>query len=343
MFESKIFKLCTGKENRLTKINKLISLKTHKVQTNDHCWQSSTTTNYVSSRSMPAKKGTTASTVESGTRVTTRASNANKHPGTEAKKALQVRDRRDPEVIQADKEKKRAAKEAKEEAQQAEAAQRKIAQQNLEVCRARQAASLENEDETPSHEQAKSKSTSLSILSFNDLIGDQKDTPSIDDSATTVANKPASVRAVASKQPPKPRPITSTARPATPVASGIRGQKRKPESDIQVSTSPDDELVAGKKKVKKTPSANPPQRPAPRPTSRALKTQPAASGQKPPTSTAIEPAEEAPTRNLKRPVEGEMVDESALPVGPPSKKVKSGTAKASKSQALRRAGSSFHI
>jgi len=80
-------------------------------------------------------------------RVATRASNTNKHPGAEAKKALQVKHRREPEVIQAEKERKRAAKEAKEEAQQAEALQREIAQQNLEECRARQAASLE-EDET---------------------------------------------------------------------------------------------------------------------------------------------------------------------------------------------------
>jgi hypothetical protein len=54
---------------------------------------------------MPPKKQTT---IESGgTRVTTRASNANKHPGTEAKKTLQVQNRRDPEVIKADKEKKK--------------------------------------------------------------------------------------------------------------------------------------------------------------------------------------------------------------------------------------------
>lgn len=107
---------------------------------------------------MPQK---TQPTVESGgTRVTTRASNANKHPGTEAKKALQVQNRRDPEVIQADKEKKKATKEAKEEVRRAEAAQRELAQRNLEECRARQAASLEHEDE------AESKSTLSSILQF---------------------------------------------------------------------------------------------------------------------------------------------------------------------------------
>lgn len=65
--------------------------------------------------------------VESGgTHVTMWASNANKHPGMEAKKDLHVQNRRDPEVIQADKEKKKATKEAKEEVRRAEAAQRDL-------------------------------------------------------------------------------------------------------------------------------------------------------------------------------------------------------------------------
>jgi phage protein D len=115
---------------------------------------------------MPPKKQPT---IESGgSRVTTRASNANKHPGTEAKKTLQVQNRRDPEVVKADKEKKKAAKEAKEEARLADAAQKEIAQQNLEACRARQAANLEHDDETfPQQlEQAKGESTLSSILSL---------------------------------------------------------------------------------------------------------------------------------------------------------------------------------
>jgi hypothetical protein len=111
---------------------------------------------------MPPKKKPTDQ--NGGTRVTTRASNANKHPGTEAKKTLQVHNRREPEVIQAEKEQKKAAKEAKEEARQAEASQREVAQRNLEECRARQAASLEHEDEIFSkrvevEQQAKGKST----------------------------------------------------------------------------------------------------------------------------------------------------------------------------------------
>jgi hypothetical protein len=116
---------------------------------------------------MPPKK---LPTVESGgSRVTTRASNVDKHPGTEAKKTLQVVNRRAPEVIQADKDKKKAAKEAKEEARQSEAAQREIAQQNLEAYRARQA-SLQHEDDLETFPQqqpeAKGKSTLSSILSL---------------------------------------------------------------------------------------------------------------------------------------------------------------------------------
>ena len=55
---------------------------------------------------MPPK--TKPTTVESGgTCITTQASNANKHPGTEAKMTLQVQHRRDPDVIKAEKEKKK--------------------------------------------------------------------------------------------------------------------------------------------------------------------------------------------------------------------------------------------
>lgn len=111
---------------------------------------------------MPPKKQPT---VESGgSRVTTRASNVNKHPGTEAKKTLQVQVRRDPEVIQADKDKKKAAKEAKEEARQLEAAQKEVAQQNLDAYRAHQA-SLENEDDSEIFSQQQPKDKGKSNLS----------------------------------------------------------------------------------------------------------------------------------------------------------------------------------
>ena len=82
-----------------------------------------------------------------------------KHPGTKARKALQVQNRRNPEVIQAEKEKRRAAKEAREELRRAEASQKEIAQRNLEECRARQAVRLQHEDEAEGE-------SSLSILSF---------------------------------------------------------------------------------------------------------------------------------------------------------------------------------
>ena len=116
---------------------------------------------------MPPK--TKPTTVESGgTRITTRASNANKHPGTEAKMTLQVQHRRDPDVIKAEKEKKKEAKKAKEEARQEEAAQREVAQQNLETYRARQVASLERDDATftMAYQQVKKSESSISSISF---------------------------------------------------------------------------------------------------------------------------------------------------------------------------------
>lgn len=115
---------------------------------------------------MPPKK---LPTVESGgSRVTTRASNANKHPGTDAKKTLQVQNRRDPKVIQADKEKKIAAKEAKEAARQSEVAQREIAERKLETYRAHQALQYEDDLETfpQQRPEAKGKFTLSSILSL---------------------------------------------------------------------------------------------------------------------------------------------------------------------------------
>ena len=74
--------------------------------------------------------------------VTTRATNANKHPGTEAVNALRVKTRRDPQVIQVEKEKKKAAKETKEREQQAEVANKEAAQKDLEEFRAQQATNL---------------------------------------------------------------------------------------------------------------------------------------------------------------------------------------------------------
>ena len=103
-------------------------------------------------------------TVESGgSRVTTRATNVNKHPGTDAKKTLQVHQCRDLEVIRAEKEMKKEAKEAKEESCKIEVAQREVAQQKLEEYRAQQAASIERDD-AMQPASAKGKST-LSFFS----------------------------------------------------------------------------------------------------------------------------------------------------------------------------------
>jgi hypothetical protein len=80
---------------------------------------------------------------ESGnSRVTTRPTNALKHPGTEAVDALRVKTRRDPQEIQVEKEKKQAAKEKKEREQRAEVAKKKAAQKDLEEFRAQQVTKL---------------------------------------------------------------------------------------------------------------------------------------------------------------------------------------------------------
>jgi hypothetical protein len=281
---------------------------------------------------MPPKKPT----VESGgTRVTTRASNVDKHPGTEAKKTLQAQ--RDPEVIQAEKEKKRLAKEAKVEAQRVEAAQKEIAQQNLEECRARQATSLEHEEETFSQQRTKGKSTSLSlILSLQHrLIGGKKDAPSNSGTTRAIAKKP--VGAVASNTPSQPtKPKTSSATPAT-VASSVRGQKRK--SDVAPLDSDDEQPVTRGKKAKNNQSANPSNRPAPRPTSQLLKAQLAASESSSVSGVAVDTSEkQAATR--KRPADSEVVALTTPVPEPPSKKVKRDLS-ANKPQPLRHTGSFF--
>ena len=89
---------------------------------------------------------------ESGnSRVTTRSTNANKHPGTEAVDTLRVKIRRDPKAVQAEKEKKRVAKEVKERDQQAEMAKRKAAEKDLEEFRAQQATNIKD-DATARHQ-----------------------------------------------------------------------------------------------------------------------------------------------------------------------------------------------
>jgi len=89
---------------------------------------------------MPTRKEPPAEGDDS--RVTTRATNANKHPGTEAANVLRVNKRRDPQVVQAEKEKKQAAKEVREREQRAEVAKKEAAQKDLEEFRAQQATNL---------------------------------------------------------------------------------------------------------------------------------------------------------------------------------------------------------
>ena len=89
---------------------------------------------------MPTCKETPAESGDS--RVATRAANANKHPGTEAVDALRVKTRCDPQVIQAEKEKKKVAKEVKERAQQAEVTRKEAAQKDLDEFQAQQATNL---------------------------------------------------------------------------------------------------------------------------------------------------------------------------------------------------------
>ena len=68
----------------------------------------------------PQKKQPPTNVEHGDSGVTTQASNANKHPGTEAQKVLQ--NHQSPREIQADKDMKKP----KKEAQQAEADQRKV-------------------------------------------------------------------------------------------------------------------------------------------------------------------------------------------------------------------------
>jgi hypothetical protein len=99
-------------------------------------------------------------------RVTTRSTNANRHPGTEAVDALRVKTRRDPKVIQAEKEKKQAAREEKERQQQVENTRKETSQKNLDEFRVRQ---LE-EAQTEKTETSRSRKRNVSSIA-NDSNG----------------------------------------------------------------------------------------------------------------------------------------------------------------------------
>lgn len=113
--------------------------------------------------------------VESGdSRVTTRPTNANKHPGMEAVAALRVRTRRDPQVVQTEKEKKQATKETKEKEQRAEVAKKEAAQKDLEEFRAQQATNLKV-DAAPRQAKGKNIFFFFDTLSLISDIGSKKD------------------------------------------------------------------------------------------------------------------------------------------------------------------------
>jgi hypothetical protein len=95
------------------------------------------------------------------TRVQTRRTNIDKHPGIEAQAVLRVsKPRRAPEVIQQEKDQQRAKKEAKVREKLEEKIRQEALDRELEEYRAQQEADMEKESATfPRHQ---SKSTSHS-------------------------------------------------------------------------------------------------------------------------------------------------------------------------------------
>lgn len=94
-------------------------------------------------------------------RPRTRAKNATHRPGADAEKTLRVR--RDPAVVQKEKEARQSRKEEKERERQEEAASEKEASSFLEGYRAQQMATMEDEEASiPRH---KSQGTEYFIFS----------------------------------------------------------------------------------------------------------------------------------------------------------------------------------
>jgi hypothetical protein len=88
----------------------------------------------------PPRKKNNTTPLETQARMQTRATNSNKHPGAEAQAALRVR--RDPTVVQKEKDVKQARKEAKEQ----QVAQEATAETELEEYRSQQKIHTRNED-----------------------------------------------------------------------------------------------------------------------------------------------------------------------------------------------------
>ena len=91
------------------------------------------------------------------TRVQTRSTNANKHPGMEAQAVLRVgKPRRAPEVIQQEKDEKRSKKEAKSREKVEEKVRQEALERELEEYRAQQEVDIEKEGATIPRHQSKS-------------------------------------------------------------------------------------------------------------------------------------------------------------------------------------------
>ena len=102
---------------------------------------------------MPHHDKNTADTQPS--RPVTRQKNATAHPGIDAQKVLSTR--RDPEVIEKEKQERKAKKEARERQNADEAARKEAAQLCTEQLRAQQAVDLEDEESEIPHQQPKGK------------------------------------------------------------------------------------------------------------------------------------------------------------------------------------------
>lgn len=284
-------------------------------------------------------------------RVTTRTANANKHPGIEAQNALRVQNRRDPKVVQAEKEKKKADKEAKERARQEEAARKEVTQRNLEEYRARQAADLKKKDEVGPRQRAKGTCRCcFNCSEFSIIIGTKITTPT--DTETVATKKPAASRArkapaQPSDQPPAAEETSVVESTTLAVSTSTRSKKRKSET-----VSDNEQSVAGAKKAKAAAKTNPPEPkccPAPRP---ILKKKAQPTGQATVSSVVVpgnmaqktktsegQVRENPATRKRSSPAGNDIgsTDDLVTPVRP-SKKIKPDQKNVNKPRPLRRTG-----
>jgi hypothetical protein len=102
---------------------------------------------------MPPRKKA-ADDTDNETRVQTRSTNVNRHPGSEAQEVLRTRKpRRAPEVIQREKDEQKAKKEAKSREKLEEKARQEALEHELEQYRAQQEVDIAMADATfPRHQ-----------------------------------------------------------------------------------------------------------------------------------------------------------------------------------------------